>query len=571
MTANSDKKPKSILKPSSQKHIKFQDISASSQRSPVKDPLHIGMLSIRKINIYDSPILAALSTCGKTLYLALDSGATASLITAKKANQLNLKIYKTNHKAVQVDGITDLKILGEVHTIFKRGDIELYFDALVVDKMGQEVDILAGTNFHVENDVDPRMAKHTITIHGTMTVPCASPTLLSLDQLDSRERFVSVKKMVAFLPGDHISFPVPQDLMDHEELAIEPNLSQTSSFFSPQIVAIKDGMFQVPNDSQDIVSFKKNCQAIKVRSVSEVPDTIPIPSPHIETPTPPPQPSLAEVLTQINLDDSKSLSDTQGAPFIKAVEDHLEVFNTDLPGYNDHFGLVKPSISFNSATKPPPIRTKTPNYGEHGQRLFNQKCLLMKQKGVLLDPLEHGIQPLLMNNSWIIKKASACNKPWELLEVKDVRLVTAFDYLNKFLEAPPSKAQRFEAIYSSIAKWRYMGELDFADFYWQLPFNISSTREKRKLSYLCVRTAYGTLAYARAPMGLLGMDSIQEELTDRMLGDLVVAGQVVKIADNIYFGADTLEEMQWIFNEILSRCSKANLRIKPAKVRLNII
>ena len=44
-------------------------------------------------------------------------------------------------------------------------------------------------------------------------------------------------------------------------------------------------------------------------------------------------------------------------------------------------------------------------------------------------------------------------------------------------------------------------------------------------------------------MGLLGMDSFQDELTDHLFGDLVSAGQVVKIADNVYFGGNTEDEL----------------------------
>ena len=41
------------------------------------------------------------------------------------------------------------------------------------------------------------------------------------------------------------------------------------------------------------------------------------------------------------------------------------------------------------------------------------------------------------------------------------------------------------------------------------------------------------MTFARAPMGLLGMDVYQDELTDRLFGDLVQANKLVKIADNV--------------------------------------
>ena len=115
-----------------------------------------------------------------------------------------------------------------------------------------------------------------------------------------------------------------------------------------------------------------------------------------------------------------------------------------------------------------------------------------------------------------------------------------------------------------------MGKLDISDCYFQLKFKSINPCDKNKLGYLCIRTAFGTLAFTRAPMGLLGMDVFQDELTDTVFGDLVLAGKVCKIANNIYFGGDTVDEMLAIFKQLITRCHKADLRIKPPKIKLNI-
>ena len=73
------------------------------------------VIRIHRVNIYESPILACTGN-SRTIYVLLDTGATASIITQKMANLLNLHIYKTGHKAVQVDGESQLPVLGEVHT-----------------------------------------------------------------------------------------------------------------------------------------------------------------------------------------------------------------------------------------------------------------------------------------------------------------------------------------------------------------------------------------------------------------------------------------------------------------------
>ena len=101
-----------------------------------------------------------------------------------------------------------------------------------------------------------------------------------------------------------------------------------------------------------------------------------------------------------------------------------------------------------------------------------------------------------------------------------------------------------------------MAELDFRDMYWQLKFYTETMRQKKQMEYLCIRTVGGTLAYSRGPNGLLGMDAICEELTDKLFGDLVLEGKVAKIADNIYCGGETIRELHMIFETIMERCSK---------------
>ena len=87
-----------------------------------------------------------------------------------------------------------------------------------------------------------------------------------------------------------------------------------------------------------------------------------------------------------------------------------------------------------------------------------------------------------------------------------------------------------------------MGELDFSDFYYQMQLKNESSADKKKLGYLCIRTGFGTMTFARALMGLLGMDVYQDKLTDRLFGDLVQAGKLVKIADNIHFSGETIPD-----------------------------
>ena len=57
-----------------------------------------------------------------------------------------------------------LDVMGEIHTMVTRDKLQLKFSALVVRNMSTEA--LAGTGFHIENDVYSRMANDKIMIQG---------------------------------------------------------------------------------------------------------------------------------------------------------------------------------------------------------------------------------------------------------------------------------------------------------------------------------------------------------------------------------------------------------------------
>ena len=455
-------------------------------------------------------------------------------ITAE-SHSIKLKdISHKAHKAVQADGVTKLKVLGEIKTTFHRADCELNFEALVVDTMG--IHIIGGTDFHIHNDISTRMATDSINIGRKKVIQSSSPTELEIDRLETKARLISSTKKRHILPGEKVEFDTPPGLASDGYIYVEPYTHQISAFFEPKIMLVENNKFSIENETKEVITMKKGTQILKVSNTIEtegleeknqqIPNQVPKQIPQ------------TDVTKQVEIDTSQEIAQCDKMPLIQSIKEFREVFQNDLPGYNGSNGDIFASFEFNSSTRPHDQKVRTPGYGSQGERLYNEKCLEMINKGVLFDPLKLGIQPSLVNNSWVIKKASSAKKSWEECQSKDVRLVTGFDYLNKFLKAVPSKVQKFEQIYTSISQWKYIGELDFSDMYWQMKFNLNKPTEREKVSYLCIRTTYGTMAYSRAGMGLLGMDSYQEELTDRLFGDLVVENRLVKVADNLYFGSN---------------------------------
>ena len=559
-------------------------LASDEPQAPVKTIAQINIsevIKIRKINIYESPILSATSNM-KTVHIVLDTGATASLISAAKASELKLKIFPTIHRAVQVDGISNLKVLGEVHTEFTRGSLSLHFSGLVVNKLGTE--ILGGTNFHKENDVYSRMAKDMIVIKGSNIFQSTPVEIMKLDEGNKSAKLVRVKQTKILMPGDSLQFELPPSCPESGIFFVEPKYGQGDPLCEPQIVKAINNKIEVEvkgikNDTP--VKVMKNSAPIQVREAKEE-EYESIDAPRLETPhldfherfgnaeKDVKKKTVEEKIQEVHIDQAMTMKQSEKDMFLETIKEFEEVLDDSLPGYNNYFGKVNASIKFASRARPAPHKTRMPSYGEHGQKLFNLKALAMVKKGVLVDPYKLGIQPAIINDSWVVKKQGSAHKKWEDCTEKDVRMVTGFDPVNKYLSQIPSKASDPILVYTHLASWKYLGELDFADMYWQLKFSLETMKEKRQLEYLCIRTIGGTLAYTRGPNGLLGMDAITDELTDKLLGDLVLAGKVVKLADNVYFGAETISGLHEIFHEIMSRCSKATLRIKPSKIHLNI-
>ena len=66
-------------------------------------------------------------------------------------------------------------------------------------------------------------------------------------------------------------------------------------------------------------------------------------------------------------------------------------------------------------------------------------------------------------------------------------------------------------------------------------------------------------------MGLPGSESSLEELLSKVLGDLIMDGHVVKLADDLYAGADDPQELLEIWSSVLEKLSLNGLKLSPVK------
>ena len=75
----------------------------------------------------------------------------------------------------------------------------------------------------------------------------------------------------------------------------------------------------------------------------------------------------------------------------------------------------------------------------------------------------------------------------------------------------------------------------------------------------------GVRVYTRSAMGMPGSETALEELMCRILGDCLKDGIAAKLADDLYCGADSPEELLLNWKRILDALRKSNIKLSPSK------
>ena len=75
----------------------------------------------------------------------------------------------------------------------------------------------------------------------------------------------------------------------------------------------------------------------------------------------------------------------------------------------------------------------------------------------------------------------------------------------------------------------------------------------------------GVYVYTVGCMGLPGTEVALEELTCLLFGDMIMKGKVAKLADDLFVGGDTVDELYQNFKDVLEILSQNNLKLKARK------
>ena len=154
-----------------------------------------------------------------------------------------------------------------------------------------------------------------------------------------------------------------------------------------------------------------------------------------------------------------------------------------------------------------------------------------------------------MNPSFLVKKSSG-----------GFRLVTAFADVGRYSKPQPSLMPDVDSTLRNIAQWKYLISSDLTSAFYQIPLSRSS------MKYCGVATPFrGTRVYTRCAMGMPGSETALEELMCRVLGDCIQEGIVAKLADDLYCGGNTPDELLCNWKRVLETLQKCNLKLSPSK------
>ena len=511
--------------------------------------------NIRRVDIESSPILHV--KCGTvSVPVVIDSGAESNLIEESFAKSTGATILKTNTNANQADGQSRLEIVGEVHLEFQRYPHTFKFNGLVARKLKDKV--IAGMPFLSTNDIFIRPSKKQIHISDKEIVYYETRRIKSATNRRSTAVILRVPQQTTLLPGDSLSVPLPNEFTSEHYIAVEPRMNspslQTEKFgniwLKPQIVNATDGVIDIANRSEQPILLKKHEQIGNLMPVEEV-DEFNVP---LFTEKNHPLVRRNKIVSDIaeyetiSVDPGNVLSATHKENFKAIHKEHKSTFDSkELGCYNGASGPLEVKINMGPSL-PPQRKGKMPLYNRALQEEQQQICDDL-EGSVFARPEDLGITVEYLNPSFLVRKPSGKK-----------RLVTAFGEVGQYSKPQPALMPNVDQILRTISEWKYIIKTDLTSAYWQMPLS------KESMKFCGIVTPFkGVRVYQRGAMGMPGTETALEEMMCRILGDLITEGSVTKIADDLYVGGPTPDDVINAWRKVLSALSRNGLKLCAAK------
>ncbi|CAG2213632.1 unnamed protein product [Mytilus edulis] len=224
------------------------------------------------------------------------------------------------------------------------------------------------------------------------------------------------------------------------------------------------------------------------------------------------------------------------------------VFSPTFKGYNGAVEAAEAKVNM-GPVQPPQRKGRIPQYQKTQLVTLQEKFNELEDIGVFKKTEDIGVTVEYLNPSFLIKKPNG-----------GFRLVTAFADVGRYSKPQPSLMPDVDSTLRQIAQWKHIVISDLTKSFYQIPLHGDS------MKYCGVSTPFcGVRVYVRSAMGMPGSETALEELTCRVLGHLVQEGVVAKIADDLYCGGNSPEELLTNWERVLQALQKCSLNLSATK------
>ena len=484
--------------------------------------------------------------------VCMDTGAESDLVSEQFCLYAQIQIKPTKQGANQADGTTSLNAVGEIDVTITHGSHIFKLNALVIRNLSS--DIIAGEPFLEANDIGVRSAKKQIIIKGRDVIYYndTSSSTTTTRRVTAAQLCRAPPTNTTLLPGDFVEISAPHDILD-ETVAIEPRYishsSEAGTWPPVQITEVIGGQIRIKNDTPEPIQLRKNDHFCQVRRTEEV-DLSNIkqePTPVTSAPTQ----KKSAPLHEIKVDPNQQLPTAYKSMFEELHESMSEVFIPTIGQYNDYSGIVRSRVNFGKNV-PPSRKLKVPRYSHSNLQELQDKFDALEKLGVFGRPEDLGITVEHVSPSFLVSKPSG-----------GTRLVTSFASVGQYAKILPSVMPTVDDVLRTIANWKFLIKTDLKDSFYQIPM------DKESMKWCATPTPFrGLRVYLVASQGMPGSSEVLEELMCTVFGDLIKNGSVAKIADDLYVGGNTIDELYNNWSQVLKLMSENNLKFKAAKTEI---
>ena len=475
-----------------------------------------------------------------TIKILLDTGANVNLFNEALALFLNIPINPCSQYATQADG-KDLIVVGECCVSFYRGDVELFFEGLVV--RGLDSEVLAGIPFMELNDIGVFPSRKAIHIKDEIVTYISGNNKRNTVQRVNCSPIICEQPTTLF-PSKYIDAKC-SDISHDTSVVIDPHIQ--SDWLQPSLNHCVDGRVRLTNTSCLPITISKD-QIIASACVVE--ENTPIDASYV-------LPEDKVVVKSSNVasikfnPQNRNLDPMWKSKFDSVHSMYSEVFDTSLPGYNGKFGAITASVNIGDSL-PPQRRGRIPQYSRSLLSELQHQFDELEKIGVFSTPEQAGVQAEYINPSFLVKKPDG-----------NYRLVTSFGEVAAHNKPTPTYTPSIDSTIRNFGQWKYIIKTDLKKAYFQIPLHKNSQK------YCAVVTPFkGVRVYLRAAMGMPGSECALDEIMSRIFGDLIEKGLVLRVADDIYIGADDLETLLETWKIVLMRLHQAGLRLSAPKTEI---